>query len=281
MLTSFLLGLGAGIAAAPHCLGMCGGFPIHLAKSPKSSAGRSIVRQLLFVGGKTLTYTFLGAMAAALGVVLFRDTRFSAWAPAMRIIAGSVTVLFGLVMLGVRLPRTKVLQSGVQSCGDMGSASPECRAQRGVSKGGLSGGRASIRSTDRAYSALAGSVLARNIFGPLLVSPGPGAALALGLGVGFLPCPLPMGMLAAAAVSHSVRHGILLMMGVGLGTAPGLVAAGILGAGLDRRFRKVGMRAAGLVVLVIGLMTIGHATGVIATPHASHNPAPCCCEKGK
>ena len=174
-------------------------------------------------------------MAAAIGVVLFRNTSVAGWAPALRFAAGLITVFFGLLMLGFRLPPTKAIHSA---------------AEIG---------------------------LVRNIFAPLLVNPGHGAALVLGLGVGFLPCPLPMAMLAAAAVSHSVPHAVALMTGVGLGTAPGLLAAGLFGAGLGRRFSRVGMRAAGLVVLAIGLLTIGRVTGVIAVPHAANHSSPCCC----
>lgn len=235
MWTSFLIGLGAGFAATPHCLGMCGGFPLHLSRA--SREGRVVLRQVLFVLGKMFTYAFLGTVAAALGVILLKDTAVAGLAPYLRVAAGLITVVFGLLMLGFRLPSIKPLQ--------------------GIADAGI----------------------VRSFFGGVLVSPKPVAAFVLGLGVGFLPCPLPIGMLAVAAASHNIPHGIALMTGVGLGTAPGLLGVGLFGVGLDRKFAKVGMRAAGVVVLMIGLLTIGRATGVIAKPGAMSKAAPACCSQ--
>lgn len=224
LLAAFLTGLVGGFLNTPHCLGMCGGFPVHLAKN--SASGRVALRQILFVFGKSFTYVFLGALAAALGVVVFKDTSLSKAAPLLRLVAGLITLVFGLLMLGFRLPSIKPLQ--------------------GVSDSGLVTG----------------------LFGGLFTSPSPLAAFALGLGTGFLPCPLPMGLLTVAALSHNILHGMAIMGGLGLGTAPGLLGVGLLGVGLDRKFARVGMRAAGVVLVVIGLMTIARVTGVMAAPHS-------------
>ncbi len=234
MWTSFVLGLGAGIAATPHCLGMCGGFPLHLARS--SREGRVVLRQVLFVLGKTFTYVFLGTLAGALGLVLLRDTSAAGFAPHMRIFAGLITIFFGLLMLGIRLPSFKPLQN------------------------------------------IADTGFVKGLFGGVLVSPNPAAGFVLGLGVGFLPCPLPIGMLTVAAASHDIAHAMALMAGVGIGTAPGLLALGIFGVGLNRKFAKVGMRAAGTVVIIIGLLTLGRATGVIAKAHPVNKALPACCQ---
>lgn len=223
MLAAFATGLVAGILNTPHCLGMCGGFPLHLAKSSKK--GKATLRQLLFVTGKTFTYIFLGAIAGALGVVVFKDSSIASFAPVLRVVAGLITITFGLLMMGVRLPSIKALQ--------------------GISEAGF----------------------VRGLFGGLFSSPSPAAAFTLGLGVGFLPCPLPMGLLTIAALSHNVPHAMALMAGMGVGTAPGLLAVGLFGVGLDRRFAKVGMRAAGIVLVAIGLLTLGKVAGVVPMPH--------------
>ena len=233
MWSSFVVGLIAGLATTPHCLGMCGGFPLHLAKSSKK--GTVVLRQVLFVTGKMFTYIFLGTLAASLGAVLFKDTSFEAFAPAIRIAAGAITIAFGLLMLGFKLPSIRALQG------------------------------------------VADASLVRGLFGALFTSPSPAAAFTLGLGVGFLPCPLPMAMLAYAAASHSVPHGMAVMAGVGVGTAPGLLAVGLFGAGLNRRFARVGMRLAGVVVLTIGLLTVGRASGLLGKLHAT-NASPSCCQ---
>jgi sulfite exporter TauE/SafE len=234
LLEAFILGFGAGIAATPHCLGMCGGFPLYLAKS--GGKGRAVSRQVLFVLGKSFTYVFLGVMAASLGVIVLKNTSLASIAPVLRIAAGVITLIFGLLMLGFRLPSIKPLQGIVET----------------------------------------GFV--RSLFGGLLVSPSPAAALCLGLGTGFLPCPLPMGMLAVAATSQNIFYAIALMAGVGLGTSPGLIAVGLFGIGLDRKFAKVGMRAAGIVVVAVGLLAIGRATGIISPHHPVNHAIPSCCQ---
>jgi len=167
---------------------------------------------------------------------LLKDTSLSPAAPVLRLVAGVITVLFGLLMLGVRLPSIPFLQ--------------------GISEAGI----------------------VRGLFRNLLTSPSPVAAFVLGLGVGFLPCPLPMAMLAISAASHNIPQGMALMAGVGLGTAPGLIGVGLLGAGLDRRFAKAGMKLAGVVVLAIGLLTIGRVTGVVGSSHGGRTP-PCCSDR--
>jgi uncharacterized protein len=232
LIAALLTGFVAGFAATPHCLGMCGGFPLHLAKS--SERGNAAARQILFVTGKTFTYVFLGSLAAALGVLVFGAKPAGGGATALRIAAGVITVVFGLYMLGFRLPSIKFLQ--------------------GISE----------------------AKLVRGLFGGLLGSPTPASAFVLGLGVGFLPCPLPTGMLLIASGSHSIPHGMALMAGVGLGTAPGLLALGLFGVGIDRKFARFGMKIAGLIVLIIGLLTIARATGLTHKTGHSAQP-PCCC----
>lgn len=212
---------------------MCGGFPLHLAKS--SESGTAGLRLVLFIVGKSVTYMFLGALAAAIGVVLLKDTSIAGAAPALRLTAGVVTMFFGLMMIGIKLPAIKPLQ--------------------GISTKGF----------------------IQTVFGPLLTSPGPTSALVLGMCVGFLPCPLPMVMLGLSAASHNVLHGILLMAGVGIGTAPGLIGVGLLGAGIFSRFAKVGMRAAGVLVLAIAILTIGRVTGFVPKAHPVNHVIPSCC----
>lgn len=233
IIAALITGLVAGLAATPHCLGMCGGFPLHLAKS--SERGNAALRQVLFVAGKTFTYVFLGSLAAALGFLVFGAKPAGGGAMALRIAAGVITAVFGLYMLGLRLPSLRLLQ--------------------GISE----------------------AKLVRGLFGGLLGSPTPAAAFVLGLGVGFLPCPLPTAMLLAASGSHSIPHGMALMAGVGLGTAPGLLALGLFGVGINRRFARYGMKLAGLVVLTIGLLTIARASGLTHKTGYSAQEPPCCC----
>ncbi|HEY3307179.1 MAG TPA: sulfite exporter TauE/SafE family protein [Desulfuromonadaceae bacterium] len=94
------IGLAGGLFAFAHCIGMCGGFVLHLAQEPDRV--KMAVNQLLWLTGKTFTYTFLGAVAGYAGglieVVLFRNTGF------LNILsfgAGSIMFLMGIVVLGL------------------------------------------------------------------------------------------------------------------------------------------------------------------------------------
>ena len=259
MLTSLVIGLAAGLAATPHCLGMCGGFPLHLTRIPAPAGSRpsgdAVWKLLLFVTGKCFTYVFLGALASALGVILLKNTSFAHVAPAMRIGAGAVTLLFGLTMLGLRRPRRKK-PGGGGSGADTRSGDREEGGNAHRDYGGI-------------WTAILGSLLAR---------PTATSSFVLGLGVGFLPCPLPIAMLAVAAASHDVPQGIALMAGVGLGTAPGLLAVGLLGMGLNWKLKRWGMRAAGVMVSVIGVLTICRAIGGMPRSHMVDTVVPPCCQ---
>lgn len=219
MWSAFLIGLLAGFTAFPHCVGMCGGFMLYLSKP--QNPRRFLLRQILFLCGKTFTYIFLGILASSLGRVIFKDNSLNNVSFIMRISVGILTVIFGLSMFGVKLPTfsfTKKLHEFVKSIEE---------------------------------------------FIKLPAGSGISSSFVLGLGVGFLPCPLLMGMLAALISVHNLLYGSLLMAGVGLGTAPGLLAVGLMGSGLHHRFKTIGTRAVGIMVLAIGLMIIGRTTGLV------------------
>ncbi len=227
MLATFVVGFIAGLAGTPHCLGMCGGFPLYLSSG---SRGGTLLRQTAFIGGKTFTYAFLGALASAFGAAVLKHPALSHSGPYLKMVLGTLAMVFGLLMLGLRLPGTAVSER------------------------------------------MAGIGFVDNLISGLMEIPSPAGAGILGLVVGFLPCPLPMGMLAVAAAVHHIPHGIALMAGVGLGTAPSLAAVGMCGVGVRRRFPRLGMKAAGAVVLIVGLLMVGRA---IASVFA-HAPMPCC-----
>jgi sulfite exporter TauE/SafE len=246
---------------------MCGGFALHLAKS--STNGRTTLRQVLFVVGKGFTYIFLGAIAGSIGAVLLKDTAATKAIPTLRLAAGFLTLIFGLLMIGVRLPSGKVAHPSTGSGWQKGNSG--CQDQSSCTSGWQNS------------NPVVG--LIKSIFGGLLVSPTPTAALVLGMCVGYLPCPLPICMLVIAAASHSVILGMAVMAGVGLGTAPGLLGLGLFGAGVfqgaNRRLAKIGLRAAGVVVIGIALITIGRATGVISGKSVINRVVPPCCSESQ
>ena len=91
------IALAGGAAAFAHCLGMCGGFALHLAQGPGRAA--AVERQALWHLGRVTTYVFLGAMAGFLGARLLST---AAWVEnVLAYVAGGAMVLAGLVMLGL------------------------------------------------------------------------------------------------------------------------------------------------------------------------------------
>lgn len=214
----FLIGLAAGLAATPHCAGMCGAFPLHLARG--SGRGRPLARHLLYLGGKTFTYAFLGALAGLSGRFVVQS-RLVASQHLLAYAAGAALVIFGAAMLhlfpSVRLP----------------------------APGGKAWG-------------LLGDVYAR-----FLEAPSSGAGFLLGVGAGFLPCPITLAVMAAAAASHSVALGMMTMAGLGIGTAPVLLGIGFSGALVDARVRRIGLRAAGVIVIALGLITLLRPSGML------------------
>ena len=60
----------------------------------------------------------------------------------------------------------------------------------------------------------------------------------LGVALGFLPCGLLYGALAAAAGSGTALQGAAAMAGFVIGTVPGLVAVGFVGAVLGQRWQR-------------------------------------------
>jgi uncharacterized protein len=92
------IGLAGGALAFAHCLGMCGGFALHLSRS----AGRWTLlgRQMLWHAGKTFTYVFLGAIAAFGGGALGRIPNLPSIQNILSYAAGSIIILMGLSLLG-------------------------------------------------------------------------------------------------------------------------------------------------------------------------------------
>ncbi len=212
-----IVGLLAGLAATPHCLGMCGPFPLHLGRA--GGRGRPVLRPLLYLSGKTFTYAFLGLLAAAAGARLVHARPFDLSQDLLAYLSGGLLAGAGLVLLGVGPRRLLAL--------------------------GAAPGR-----------------FLSPLYRHFLHAPGPGPAFLLGVLTGYLPCPITLALLAAAAGTHSPPAGLALLLGLGIGTAPGLFAVGLSSALLPR-WRRAGTRAAGALVLLLGLITLLRPTGIL------------------
>jgi sulfite exporter TauE/SafE len=84
----------------------------------------------------------------------------------------------------------------------------------------------------------------------------PWTPLAGGLLNGLVPCGLVFSVAVKAAATADPFRAALLMAAFGLGTLPGLGAAGMLGAGLGRLGSGTAARLAGLLVVALGLWTL-------------------------
>lgn len=227
------IGIAAGLAATPHCAGMCGGFALHLSRA---AGGRPWIRQLLFLAGKTFTYAFLGALAGSFGQLLLRSRFFSSQ-HLLAYLLGGLMVLFGLVMLQL-FP--------------------------------------AVRLSSRSSPELG---LFKQLYSHFFHSPSPWASLLLGVATGFLPCSITLAMLAGATAAHSPLLGLFIMTGLGLGTAPVLLGIGFSGTLLDTRLRRIGLRGAGIIMILLGLSVALRPTGLMRhlLPSGHHQ---CCGEAG-
>lgn len=104
---------------------------------------------------------------------------------------------------------------------------------------------------------------------------GSGAAFPflIGLPIGLLPCGLLYPMYAAAAGTGSPLRGSALLLAFGLGTVPllGIFSFALERVGLPTRQRMV--RAAGVVMLVLGSMMLWHGWRGEAHGEAAHGAA--------
>jgi hypothetical protein len=86
-----------GVLAFAHCLGMCGGFALHLAEG-RTKLG-VLALELLWHAGRIATYAFLGALAgfagASLGSALPQIQNVLAY------VAGGAMILAGLALAGL------------------------------------------------------------------------------------------------------------------------------------------------------------------------------------
>jgi len=100
------IGFAGGLLGFAHCLGMCGGFVLHL--SLRKDGTRMLSGPLLWLAGKLFSYLFLGAAAGYaggfLGNLLLRQGQFQ---NLLSFAAGGVILLMGLSVLGLLPVRSK------------------------------------------------------------------------------------------------------------------------------------------------------------------------------
>jgi len=177
-MTYYLLPFASGFVGSFHCVGMCGGFACALGPHSRGR-GATLVRHLIYNGGRLTTYCFLGAGAGTLGQVLCGprglvvpplDGSLATGQRALAIIAGLLMIAMALRLFGL------------------------------------------LPGIHRAASGFGGGVAAS--LRDLLATPGHAAPLAFGVFNGFLPCPLVYAFAAeaastAGALSRPPHHGVV------------------------------------------------------------------------
>ncbi len=99
-----------GALSFPHCLGMCGMFPLHLAKAP---AGRAaLLTQLSWHAGRIVTYVFLGSLAAFAGHALISARVFPQMQNVLAVVLGLFMVVMGLALMGLLPLRRRAGEGG-------------------------------------------------------------------------------------------------------------------------------------------------------------------------
>lgn len=83
----------------------------------------------------------------------------------------------------------------------------------------------------------------------------------LGLMTPLLPCGLLYGMAMVAAATLSPITGATTMAAFAIGSIPALVATGLLSGVLGSRIRLFGTRFAVLLLIIMGILTIGRGAG--------------------
>ncbi len=211
----------AGMAGSFHCVGMCGGFACALGRAPGDDRLATTIRHLLYNTGRVVSYGFLGALAGILGgTLLVADGQGGVAIVGQRVLA----TMAGVLMIVMALQLLGYLQR---------------------------------------LHAPASGFIGHSVTGSLrevLRAPGLPAPLAFGVFNGFLPCPLVYAFVALAAATADPIHGALLMLAFGLGTFPAMLITGGMGTWLQYRWRRRGVRLAGLFILVLGVITLARGT---------------------
>src|SRR5258705_3117836 len=89
----------AGFAGSFHCVGMCGGFACGLAPDPRGRLP-TVLRQLIYNGGRVVTYAFLGALTGAFGQLVIRSSHLATAQSALAVFAGVMMIVMAAQLSG-------------------------------------------------------------------------------------------------------------------------------------------------------------------------------------
>lgn len=225
--------LAIGLLGGVHCLGMCG--PLVTTYADRLGGDRDVltwreVRQHgLFNAGRILGYATVGALAGALGGVLFDAASALAVGEVIRAVAGLVA---GVVIVAVGLG---YLVGGTTTGDFLHALGPLGRISSVI-----------VAHVDRWVG------------GPRIL--GLGATHAL------LPCPIIYPAYLYAFGRGSAIEGSLALTAVGIGTFPTLFLYGTALGSLGIRTRSRLHRVLGAAFVILGLLPLTHALALLGVP---------------
>jgi sulfite exporter TauE/SafE len=220
-----------GLAGAGHCWTMCGGLVGGLfvgrgcAGGACQSGGAMLQPHLGYHAGRVLAYTLLGALASGIGQAIVLTGGVGLAQAVLYIVAGGLVVLSGARVADVpspALPRTPPPLAG-EGLGEREAVlAPLGRVNR----------LANVVSRVRQVYPIAGFLN------------------------GLMPCALVFSLTLKAATAPSVATGAAWLFVFGLGTVPAMALAGGLAHWLGAQALRWLRRAAGVLVIGLGLQAI-------------------------
>jgi uncharacterized protein len=207
-----------GLLGSAHCVGMCGGFALAIGAT-KPSLRSTLADQGVYSLGRICTYSFLGALAGAVGMYLGHVKG------SLVVVQQVLSVVAGVIML--------VIGFGVLF---------------GV-------GLESLTSSRLPFARWTAALFAP-VFKMFLNARGRWNFLLAGVFTGFLPCGLVYAFLALAMAEGDLVSSMSLMAAFGLGTCPAMIALGCGGSLTSRVIRARVHRVAACFVVLLGFATI-------------------------
>ncbi len=185
--------------------------------------------------------------APTLSAKLGRGLTYHAGKTATYVVLGLLAGLFGAALTG--LPGVALAQNVLSI------AAGVAMIAIGLSVAGVTGRFDALHLPGMGWlkGALARALRGRGISG----------SFAVGLFNGLLPCGLVYAFLVQAAATGSAVGGGLTMLVAGLGTVPALLFFGTSGASLGRPLRAKLSRMGGVLVVVLGLLTMVRGTPIM------------------
>lgn len=229
----------AGLAGAGHCWAMCGGIAGGAFLACTGHPDR-IWPHLGYHGGRVLAYTLLGGLAAGLGQAIVLTGGVGRAQGVLYVVAGVLVVLAGLkVMDFLPLP-----------------PAGEGRGKGNENHRNPSGALIPILSDETSSQPTWRADHARSVAGYPACGRGRKFWPLAGFLNGLMPCALVFSLTLKAASAPTVWMGAAWLFAFGLGTVPAMALAAALADRLGRQSLSWLRRAAGLLVIALGLQAV-------------------------